>query len=380
MLHSFITALCEVKLSNCRTCGETDRQPSMTKHNPHIWILASPHTGDNTQLMALVENLGWPYDVKMLSYQNGHALARLLLGATLTGLTSDAQSQITSPYPDLIIGAGRPTEAVALWIKKHANPSVKLVYLGTPWANLNNFDLIITTPQYGLPQRSNILHNQLPMHKVTKTKLTEATKIWEAKFKHLPKPWTAILVGGESGPYTFGREAAQRLSVAANNLKGSVLITTSARTPLTVVEHLHSALTVPNHFHKWNSAATDNPFLGFLALADQFIVTADSISMLSEACATGKPVILFDTEDGVFRMNDSGKPISFWGRNISATAFRFAMRLGPSNWSRDLRIVHKQLIHAGRAQWLGDDLRSQTTNMQNDLEHATSRVKALFDL
>jgi mitochondrial fission protein ELM1 len=34
----------------------------------------------------------------------------------------------------------------------------------------------------------------------------------------------------------------------------------------------------------------DNPHLGHLAWADTFIVTADSVSMLSEACSTGKPV------------------------------------------------------------------------------------------
>jgi uncharacterized protein len=352
----------------------------MNDHRPSIWILASPHVGDNTQLLALVDNLGWPCNVKKLAYNNGQTLARLTIGATLVGLTSEAKSQIRPPYPDVIIGAGRPTEAVALWIKKHGNPHVKLVYLGTPWANLNNFDLVITTPQYGLPQRKNILHNLLPMHKVTKAKLAAAAKIWAPKFANLPRPWTAVLVGGESGPYTFSPEAAQRLSDAANSLQGSVLITTSARTPSSVVQHLHSSLTIKNYFHKWNASLTENPFLGYLALADQFIVTADSISMLSEACATGKPVVLFDTENGKYQMNDGGKPISFRGRNISATAFRLAMRLGPANWSRDLRIVHKQLVDSGRAHWLGEKPSLPAAHSRNDLEHATSRIKSLFEL
>ena len=41
----------------------------------------------------------------------------------------------------------------------------------------------------------------------------------------------------------------------------------------------------------------DNPYLGFLALAERIIVTSDSMSMLVEAIATGKPVFVFDLGD-----------------------------------------------------------------------------------
>mmetsp|Transcript_6548 Transcript_6548/g.10175 ORF Transcript_6548/g.10175 Transcript_6548/m.10175 type:complete len:127 (-) Transcript_6548:259-639(-) len=34
----------------------------------------------------------------------------------------------------------------------------------------------------------------------------------------------------------------------------------------------------------------ENPYEGFLALAEYIIVTADSVNMVSEACSTGKPV------------------------------------------------------------------------------------------
>ena len=34
----------------------------------------------------------------------------------------------------------------------------------------------------------------------------------------------------------------------------------------------------------------DNPYFGMLAHADAFIVTCDSVNMITEACSTGKPV------------------------------------------------------------------------------------------
>tara|TARA_Y100001970_G_scaffold176071_1_gene214618 strand:- start:112 stop:447 length:336 start_codon:yes stop_codon:yes gene_type:complete len=41
-----------------------------------------------------------------------------------------------------------------------------------------------------------------------------------------------------------------------------------------------------------------NPYLGFLAHADSLIVTGDSVNMVSEAAATGKPVHVVHLEGG----------------------------------------------------------------------------------
>ena len=39
-----------------------------------------------------------------------------------------------------------------------------------------------------------------------------------------------------------------------------------------------------------------NPYHAFLALADRIVATPDSVNLLSEAAATGKPVYTFATE------------------------------------------------------------------------------------
>ena len=44
--------------------------------------------------------------------------------------------------------------------------------------------------------------------------------------------------------------------------------------------------------------APENPYFGYLAIADAFIVTFRSMSMLTEACSTGKPVHMFDLDTG----------------------------------------------------------------------------------
>jgi hypothetical protein len=75
---------------------------------------------------------------------------------------------------------------------------------------------------------------------------------------------------------------------------GSVLATASRRTGRAAEEAMAAALA--GHAHKlfrWGDAPP-NPYAGFLAWADQVVVTGDSVSMLSEALATTGPVFIAD--------------------------------------------------------------------------------------
>jgi mitochondrial fission protein ELM1 len=49
----------------------------------------------------------------------------------------------------------------------------------------------------------------------------------------------------------------------------------------------------PHKLFRWGDAPP-NPYAGFLAWADQVVVTVDSVSMLSEALATAGPVFIAD--------------------------------------------------------------------------------------
>ena len=137
--------------------------------------------------------------------------------------------------------------------------------------------------------------------------------------------------------------------------------------------------------YRWRKDAEDNPFQAFLGIADRIIVTGDSISMLSEACASGKPVLLFDIEDGPQSMRaeeplDPMPPIHWRGRNADTTAFRLLMRHAPVRWSRDLRIVHREAVAAGLVSWLGEEPRPRRIDRQSDLDRAVARIRQLFGL
>jgi hypothetical protein len=121
---------------------------------------------------------------------------------------------------------------------------------------------------------------------------------------------------------------------------GSLLISTSARTSKRTVEEFQRQFTVPNCLYDWRADDESNPYFGILALSDELIVTADSISMLGEACATGKPVYMAELGGYGYPMRpECHGEVDF--RLIGLT-YSWMMRFGPQRLSRDIRLVHRQ--------------------------------------
>ena len=355
---------------------------------PRVWLLMGHKAGDNTQVLALAEALGWPFEIKHLAYRGTELLSNLLLGPSLAGVRINRSSALQAPWPDLVITAGRRNEPVARWIQRQADKTVRIVHLGRPWARPARFDLIITTPQYQLPRADNILHNTLPLHRVSEARLAEAAARWAPILEALPHPRIALLVGGNSGPFTLDPAKAEVLAARANAMAraagGALLITTSARTPPAATEILAQKIQAPRHFHRWRAGAADNPYFAYLAHGDAFIVTGDSVSMLTEACATGRPVYIFDLADGprAHRPGSAGKRP--WWRHAYNFRFRplshrLGMSIGPRRMRRDVRRMHERLIGDGRAAWLGGKLdNEQKQPRQEDLARAVDAVRKLF--
>ena len=355
--------------------------------------------GDNSQVLALAEALGLPFEIKRFVYRPYELAINLLSGPTLAGMVKSQSSELEGPWPDLVITAGRRNEPICRWIQKQAKAEgkhVRIVHLGRPWAKIERFDLIVTTPQYRLPVRPNVLQNKTPLHRVTQERLKREAEEWAPRLSTLPEPYIAVVIGGNSGPYSFDHKTAARLGRQASELAektgASLLITTSARTPTETIDTLEEHITCPKYVYRWSKDAKENPYFAFLGLAESIIVTGDSMSMLTEACATRKPVHIFDLGEGRHTMRQSptdeeneAQQAELGGRaskraRFRAYLYRQMMKFGPQRLSRDIRIVHQHLVDSGRAVWLGDDfppglpLRSLEC-----VSRAVARVRALFD-
>ena len=206
-------------------------------------------------------------------------------------------------------------------------------------------------------------------------------------------PWFAVIISIIAFCVAFASllscsAAAARLGREASELAGrfgaSLLITTSARTKPETLAPLEEALAAPYFLYRWRPNDNDNPYFAFLGLADRIIVTGDSVSMATEACATGKPVYLFDLGIGwrsMRRAHRRGRFI-FWnpGDSFDFRAFIYLMGmcLGPKRITRDIRIIHDYLLESGRAAWLGEGDPPGDPPPLEDISRAVNRVRALF--
>lgn len=337
---------------------------------PAIWLIDAYRAGERRQVRALAEaasqRLGWPCRTLQLGYRQPVFWPHLLRRASLAGVRRADRQQLSAPWPDLVISTGVRNEPVGRWLRQASGGHTRYVHVGRPWGRLQDFDLLVTTPQYRVPEHLTVLHNALTLHDLSAAQLTRSASGWAPRFAHLPRPWIAVLVGGNSGPYTLGLQAATQLLdqalTAASHRGGSLLVATSARTAPAVNAALRRRLAdaapaCPHTLYCWGDAG-DNPYPGMLALADAFVVSADSIAMLSETCATGRPVFMFDT-GGMRRDAARHAPGAEalpaqtprdW--RLGGSLFAQLMRWCPDAWSRDISLIHRALEDSGRARWL----------------------------
>lgn len=350
-----------------------EREPS--PRLPRVWVLFGRGTGGNGQMQSLAEALGWPYEIKQLHHNALHVIPNILLGASTITLDRKLSSPLEPPWPDLVIAASRRSSPVALWIRKQSGGRTRLVHLLHTQAPLSWFDLIVTMPQFRLPERENILHVTGVLNRVDEPALAAAAAVWKPRLAHLPRPWTALLVGGNSSAYLLDRDTAARLGRDAGRMAasrgGSLLVTTSPRTPPEAADAVAHAVDGSSYVYEWKrDDAANNPYKGFLALADDFVVTIDSASLLIEASATGRPVAVFE-----------------WPRRGGGAAcgkhaswmWRKAVELGLVKPARDFDAYFAEMRRRGLAHRFGEQPPAGRQPL-DDLARTVERVRALLDV
>lgn len=270
-----------------------------------LWMLADNRRGSVNQALGVIDALDKNnFDVieKKIEYNCLASLPNCLRGRSLLGITAESRRQLTAPYPDMVLSVSRRTAPVARYIKKKS-PQTKLIQLMHPGNScLEDFDLIIVPEHDRNKKSAHGTHYIIGCpHRVTKDYLDQARSRWQEEFSDLPRPLTAVIIGGAIKGGVFSRENAEMLGSAIKKLKqkigGSLLLTTSRRTGAEaqniILQQLNS---IPQYTYLWGDTK-ENPYAGFLACADNIIVTADSVSMCCEATASGKPVFLFTGKD-----------------------------------------------------------------------------------
>ncbi len=265
-----------------------------------VWVLDDPRAGTSAQALGIAERLGVAFRRIPLHWNWMAHLAGLAPHGSLRGVAPhegglfDIKSGEAAPK--LVISSGSRSTAVALWLK--ARFGCRLVHcmrpgLGMVW-HQTEFDLLVVPEHDGVPPGANIFPVTGAPHRVSPRVLEQAAERWADRLDHLSHPRVALLVGGSVRGADMEPAVAHGLARATAALVagrgGSVLATTSRRTGAEASDALAAGLGPVMHLlYRWGEPG-ENPYLGYLATADAIVVTADSVSMLSEACATALPV------------------------------------------------------------------------------------------
>ena len=259
-----------------------------------LWTLTDGHAGNRRQADALAAALdcGPATDWSLQPRLPWSAFApRRFTGARNAFGPAFAQSLLQPP--PLAIGCGRQAALATRLLRERGSQVVQI--LG-PRIDTKHWDLVIA-PDHDKLHGSNVVPLLGGLNPIDDTWLLQARNAF-AVFAELPQPRTAVLLGGSSAHVRFDRSAfdvlASKLEVALARGGGSVLVTTSRRTPADLIAALrHRYVETPGLV--W-CGETDgaNPYAGVLAWADRIVCSPDSVNMVSEACATRVPVHVFD--------------------------------------------------------------------------------------
>ena len=251
-------------------------------------ILCTDLVGLRAQALGLAEAAGFTPDLRVFEprgiwQQIPPSLWINPLWA-VDGLATEA------PFPPLIIGCGGAGARVAAALRR---PSVKVVAVQHPRMALRKFDLVLAARHDGI-KGDNVIITRNALHRITPARLQAEAAHWQPVFAGLPRKLVAVLLGGSNGRYDFDAQTAEQLARDIARMmdedKIGVIITPSRRTGAEAIRIFQTHLG-PRGAWIWDGKG-ENPYFGMLALADAIIVTADSVSMVSEAVATPVPVML----------------------------------------------------------------------------------------
>ncbi len=262
---------------------------------PRTWTLTDGHAGNLRQAAALARALDLPTrDWTLQTRTPWKQFAPWQWPRSEAAFGPQFQAALAHG-PDLAIGCGRQAALATRVLRAHGAKAIQILDPRLPPAH---WDLVIAPAHDGL-RGPNVLTPLGSLHPVDDAWLADAHQ----QFAHLgtlPGPRTALLVGGPSthAPLALADIATilSTLDASVRTEGGTVMVTTSRRTPGNLVAALRQHAAQTPHLLWCDDGDGPNPYAGLLAWADRIVCTADSVNMLSEACATNAPVFVHAPE------------------------------------------------------------------------------------
>lgn len=360
--------------------------------SPRVWILLGQKPGDNAQVLNLQRAVGWPAEPKRIVVEPRWERGKPRIRPSLSHVDRARSDRLEGPWPEVVFASGRRLACVALWIKRASQGRTRIVMVGMPRHRRSDFDLMVAASHYVGASTPNVVVHDLPLMHVDANRIEAAVLAWEPRMREIPRPITALMIGGPTGGLRLDVAAARDLLARARadveRAGGSLYVTTSRRTPPEVVALLERECPAEVRLHVFDAdaPAAENPYLALLGLAEHFIVTTDSPSMMVEVVDVGKSLALHPLACDVGRLErvlerlGLMRPFDPRRDPIPAGGFlaRSGQRLGLPIHSRDLSAIPRRLVERGLASWLGEPRVSpKAGNASDDLDRIVERIRRL---
>jgi mitochondrial fission protein ELM1 len=282
----------------------TRRRPPPSSPAParSCWVVSEGMAGTENQCLGLAEALGFRPEVKRIRVRAPWRWLPPRLWPRPLAALAPAGDPLGPPWPDLLIASGRKAAAPVQAVRTASDGAAFTVFVQAPPVDPAGFDAVVA-PRHDALVGANVIPVTGALTRVTGKRLDDAHRRFQPLVRDLPNPRVAVLVGGSSKAHRLTAEVTQRLANALQAMHArtgcSFLVTTSRRTGADNARRLRDALAdVPHVFHEAGVSPGENPYFGFLAHAEEIVVTEDSVTMASEAATTGRPVQLVALDGG----------------------------------------------------------------------------------
>ncbi|MGQ0456164.1 MAG: mitochondrial fission ELM1 family protein [Hyphomicrobium sp.] len=272
--------------------------PTVSPNAPSLagrcaWIISDGKAGHEAQCLGVAAALKLDAVIKRVSPRGIYRLAAPWGPVARRERIGADESLFSGPWPAVVLATGRTTIPYLRALKRKAGAVTFTVILLNPRTGLNSADLI-WAPEHDRLKGVNVISTLASPHVYSPSRLEELGRALPADILALPRPRVAALIGGPNRDYRYGPGDVARLAAAFQGVAKSgagLMITASRRTPDALLAAVDSA-TQGTPRILWRGEG-ENPYPHFLAAADAFIVTADSVNMTCEAAATGRPIHVF---------------------------------------------------------------------------------------
>jgi uncharacterized protein len=263
------------------------------------WLITDGKVGMDVQVRGLADAL-------QLNAQMKHVAPTGIWKLAAPWGPADPKSQIghadsplfAPPWPAVCIATGRASIPFLRALRRKAGHRMFCIVLQDPKTGTNTADLI-WVPEHDRRRGANVITTPTAPHGFSQRALEDLRSTCPADIARLPSPRIAVILGGKNGIYRFTEADDERFQSSLAHLGahgGSFMITPSRRSHQRLVRAADAA-TAAHPRILWDGTGS-NPYPHFLAHADILVVTADSVNMTGEACATGRPVYVFEPSGG----------------------------------------------------------------------------------